>query len=193
MFCPNCGEKLESPNQRFCSRCGSELQFTPNPEVFEGYNATQTPVVETPSPTPVPAAPVYETKPIKTGGPGSYSKKVFAFAFLSLVLAGIGFSLDMISFLRFVIPIYVFPRLPGGPIVLIAAMIVHFIGVIFGVVAKANSTKARKFEMENTLERVGKVFGILGIIVNMIPLVVINIALVIINVPFSPPPGPIYP
>ncbi|MFX0008882.1 MAG: zinc-ribbon domain-containing protein [Candidatus Hermodarchaeota archaeon] len=186
MFCPNCGEKLDSPNQRFCSRCGSELQSTPF------FDTPQEPVNQVQVST-VQSVPVYETKPIKTGGPGSYSKKVFAFAFLSLVLAGIGFSLDMISFLRFVIPIYVFPRLPSGPIVLIAAMIIHFIGVIFGVVAKANSTKARKYEMENTLERVGKIFGILGIIVNMIPLVVINIGLVIINVPFSPPPGPMYP
>jgi len=30
MFCPNCGEKVESQNQKFCSGCGSELSNTPD-------------------------------------------------------------------------------------------------------------------------------------------------------------------
>ncbi|MFX1288970.1 MAG: zinc-ribbon domain-containing protein, partial [Promethearchaeota archaeon] len=33
MFCPNCGEKLETPNQRFCASCGREIQTTLPPEV----------------------------------------------------------------------------------------------------------------------------------------------------------------
>ena len=30
MFCPNCGEKLESTFQKFCASCGSELSNTPD-------------------------------------------------------------------------------------------------------------------------------------------------------------------
>jgi len=185
MFCPNCGEKLDSPNQRFCASCGSEIGSTPFPEV------PQIQTEENQVSTPVSLVPVSESKPIKAEGPGSYSKKVFAFAFFSLVLAVIGFVLEFLAFFRFIIPMYIFPRLPGGPVLLTIALVIHFVGIIFGIVSRISSSKARKLEIENTLEKVGRVFAILGIIANFIPLVIINIVLLIISVPFSPPPGPL--
>jgi hypothetical protein len=184
MFCPNCGEKLESQNQRFCASCGSRLQFTPIPEVPQEIPG------EIQVTTPASTISVSESIPMKKDSQGSYSKRTFAFGFLSLVLAGIGFILEFLAFFRFVIPIYVFPRLPSGPWLLIIALCLHMVGIIFGVISKVSSSKARTHEIENALEKVGRVFGILGIIANAIPIVVINIALVIFNVPYSPPPGP---
>jgi hypothetical protein len=143
-----------------------------------------------PVPQPAQAVPIYQPKTVKVGGPGSYSKKVFAFSFLSLVLACIGFGLEFLSFIRFTAPIYVFPRLPGGPVLLIAALILHFIGVIFAIVSRVNSRKAREHEIENSLEKVGRVFGILGIIANIIPLVVVNLVLVFYVIPHSAYPMP---
>lgn len=175
MFCPNCGEKLESPNQNFCSRCGSEIHFTP---------ISETPQVlpeETPVTTPISSIPVSESIPIKKGGPGSRSKQTFAFGFLALFLAGVGFGLEWLAFMRFMMPIYIFPRLPGAPIIWVAALVLHFIGVVFGVVSRTNSKKARNLETENPLEKVGNVFGILGIIANIIPMAIVSPLLMIIS------------
>lgn len=185
MFCPNCGERLDSPDQRFCSNCGSKLQFTPIPEVPQEVT-----VVKTPAPPPIQAAPVYDVKPIKKASTGSYSKKTFAFAFLSLVLACVGFGLEYLAFLRSVMYYFMFPRLPAAPVLLIIALIFHFVGIVFAVVSRSNSNKARRLEVENALEKVGKVFGILGLVGNIIPLVVINIALLFLSVPISLPPIP---
>jgi len=187
MFCPNCGERLDSPNQRFCSRCGSEIQSTITLEFPESPQISTEDTQEAPAAQPVR---IYESKSIKVGGPGSYSKRVFVFAFLSLVLAGVGFVLEFLAFFRFVIPIYVFPRLPSLPSLLILAPSLHLIGTVFGIISIVSSSKARKHEVENTLEKVGKVFGILGVIANVIPIVIINIALIFISNPYSLIPGP---
>lgn len=184
MFCPNCGEKLDTPNQSFCAMCGSKLQSTPIPKDIPVQTKESQVIV------PVSSIPVSKSVPIKTGGPGSYSKRVFAFSFISLVLAGVGFGVEFFAFIKLIAPSYVFPRIPGSPILLIAALVIHLVGVIFGIVSRANSNKAKKHEIENTLEKVGSVFGILGIIANVIPLVAINILLVIMAGPLSPSPVP---
>ncbi len=184
MFCPNCGERLDSPDQRFCSSCGSKLQFTPIPEVPQAVSE------EIQVPTPANTIPVSKALPIKKASQGSYSKKTFAFAFLSLALACVGFSLEYLAFLRSIMYYFMFPRLPSAPVLLIIALIFHFVGIVFATVSRSNSNKARKHEVENALEKVGRVFGILGLIANIIPLVVINIALLFISVPISLPPIP---
>ena len=108
-----------------------------------------------------------------------------------MVIAGVGFGLEGLAFIKFRSSYYVFPRIPNGPILLIAALVVHLVGVIFASISRSNRSKAKKYEFENALEKVGNVFGIFGLIANIIPLVVINIALVVISVPYSPPPGPL--
>jgi len=175
MFCPNCGEKLDSQNQRFCASCGSEIQSSIIPEVPE------LPAEMTQAPPPTPPVPVYESIPIKKGGPGSYSKQVFAFGFLSLVLAGVGFGLEFLAFIRFIAPFSSFPRLPSAPIFWIAALVLHFVGVVFGILSRVSSSKARKHETENPLEKVGSVFGILGIIANIIPMAIVSPLLMIVS------------
>ena len=85
MICPNCGEKLESPNQKFCVSCGSEILYTPD--------APQLKAEENQVSSPVKPIPVYESKSIKVEKPRPHSKKCCAFAMVSLALAIAGYSL----------------------------------------------------------------------------------------------------
>ena len=175
MFCQNCGEKMESKEQKFCASCGSEISDTPG--------APQAPplkVEENKVPSPVKSAPVYESKPINVGGPGPHSKKTLAFAIVSLVLGGIGFAIGGIYFMRMLNPYYYYySYMYLGPISVIIAGILNVTGLIFGILSRTNCSKARKTEPVNTLEKVGSVFGIFGIIVNSIPVVVLLVLLII--------------
>lgn len=170
MFCPNCGEKLESQNQKFCPNCGSSLSYTPDtPQVKAPVNK----VASTIKPTPV-----YASKQSKVSGPGPNSKMCFAFALVSIALAIVGLSFGAISFIRTLLPIILYPDYPGGSggaIGLIIAIGLNIAGLIFGIVSKVNSSKAGKLEPINTLERFGSVVSIFGIIINAIPLVIILI------------------
>jgi hypothetical protein len=168
MFCPNCGEKVDSHDQRFCASCGSEIGSNPIPEV------SQVLAEENQVSTLASSIPVSESKQIKTGGPGVYSKKIFPLAFFSLVLAAIGFVLEFLAFLRFVIPFYVFPRLPGGPVLWIVALIFHIVGLLFAIRCRVNNKKAGQFETKNTIATVGSVFGVFGIIANAIPIAILS-------------------
>ncbi|MFW9972538.1 MAG: zinc-ribbon domain-containing protein, partial [Candidatus Odinarchaeota archaeon] len=110
MYCQNCGEKLEMENQRFCQNCGSEIlstDETPKPISWEEQNKPTTQSI------PIPQ---YETSFKKGGQAGSYSKRAFAFAFISLVIACIGFSLEFFAYIKFMAPTYIYPRIPNGPI-----------------------------------------------------------------------------
>ncbi len=175
MFCQNCGEKMESKEQKFCASCGSEISDTPG--------APQAPplkVEENKVPSPVKSAPVYESKPINVGGPGPHSKKTLAFAIVSLVLGGIGFAIGGMYFMRMLNPYYYYyPYMLLGPISVIVAGILNVTGLIFGILSRTNCSKARKTEPVNTLEKVGSVFGIFGIIINSIPVVVLLVMIII--------------
>ena len=183
MYCPKCGEKLESQNQEFCPSCGSEILSTLIPEAAQ----VQTEENQVSTSSTVSSVPVSESKPIKVEGPGFYSKMVFTFALLSIVLAVIGFVFEFLKVLRDVIPIYIFPNLPGGPVLWIVALVLHSIGLIFAILSRVFSSKAGKCEMQNTLKKVGSVFGVIGIVQNVIPLVLIPINIVIASIPFYYP------
>ena len=181
MFCQNCGEKMESKEQKFCASCGSEISDTPG--------APQAPplkVEENKVPSPVKSVPVYESKPINVGGPGPHSKKTLAFAIVSLVLGGIGFAFGGIFFMRMLSPFYYYysPFYSFGYIGLIVGGILNVTGLIFGILSRTNCSKARKTEPVNTLEKVGSVFGIFGIIVNSIPVVVLLVMLIILLISY---------
>ena len=169
MICPNCGEKLESQNQKVCVSCGSVLSYTPP-------DAPQLRAEENQVSSPVEPIPVYESKTIKVGGPGPHSKKCFAFAFLSIALAIVGYSFGSILFIRilfFFLPIYLFPSnfritLEG----LTIALILNITGLIFGILSWVHSNKAGEFEPINILEQFGSVVAVFGIIMNVLPIVV---------------------
>jgi len=188
MFCPNCGEKLDSQNQKFCSSCGSVLLHTPD--------APQLRAVENQVSSTVRSVPVYQSKPINIGGPGPYSKNCFALAIISIALAITGFIFGGINLIRNLLPIYLFPYYPGGPGVglvgVTIAIVLNIGGLIFGILSRTNSSKAGKFEPINTLEKVGSVFGVFGIVINSIFVVLIPIILVIRVIPMLLM-GPYYP
>lgn len=176
MFCPNCGEKLDNPNQKFCAHCGSEIQVTPSSEVFEGYNATQAPVVKTPSPPPVPATPVYDAKPVKPKGTGSYSRKSLAYALIWPIFFIIAFYLGFIfTILR---SFSYSPYLPRNPALWIAPIVLHIVSLIFSIASKVNSNKARIYEDRNGLQKAGSILSVFGIVLNVIFLVIVPIMMV---------------
>lgn len=179
MFCQNCGEKLNSSNQKFCASCGSELPYTPPaaPQLRAEENQVSSTIRSTP---------VYESKPFKVGGPGPNSKMCFAFAIVSIALAIVGFIFGGSSFFRSFLSSMLYPYYPsglgGGLIGIIIAIILNIAGLIFGIVSRVNSRKAGENEPTNTLEKFGSVVSVFGIIINAIPLIIIP--LIILAVPF---------
>ena len=187
MFCQNCGEKLEKLDQKFCASCGSVISSTPDTP-----QAPQLKVEENQVSSPVKSVPVYESKTINVGGPGPHSKKTFAFAIVSLALAGVGFAFGATNFMRFLMPYYYYPYYSFGFIGLIVGVILNITGLIFGILSRTNCSKARKFEPVNTLEKVGSVFGVFGIVINSIFIVLIPIILITSVIPMMLY-GPYYP
>ena len=185
MFCPNCGEKLETPNQRFCASCGSEIQTTASPEI------PSQPVEEAQAPPPESTVPVYDSKPIKSYGGAFHSKKSFTYSLISIgfFVAGMIFGSGMI--LRMILPFYFFPFFSGRLFMPIVAFVLHLIGFIFGIVSRENSSKAKKSGEDHALGKVGSVFGVFGVILNIVPMVMLpiltTVLLVGIIVPYMPP------
>jgi len=175
MFCPNCGEKLESQNQKFCSSCGSELSNTP-----DAAQAPQLKVEENHVSPTVRSVPDYESKIIKAGGPGPHSKKCFAFSIVSLGLIGVAYFFGGSNLFRIFTPYYYYSY-SFGVVGFITIIIVHIAGLVFGILSRTNSSKAGKFEPINALEKVGSVFGVFGIVLNSI-FIVSTLIVVIIRV-----------
>ncbi len=177
MFCQNCGEKLESKEQKFCASCGSVISN--NPDAPDAPKAPKLKAEENQVSSPVKSVPVYESKIVNIGGPGPHSKKTFAFAIVSLALGGVGFALGGTYFMRLFSPYPYYYYYPFGPLALIVGGILNVTGLIFGILSRTNCSKARKTEPVNTLEKVGSVFGIFGIIINSIPVVVLLVMVII--------------
>ncbi len=173
MFCPNCGEKLETLDQRFCASCGSEIQTTITPEISQELQVS---VEKTPAPPPAPVVPVYGAKPIKSKGTGSYSRKSLAFALVWPIFFIIGLYIGFIFtiFRRFTYS----PYMPRNPGLWIIPFVLHIIALIFSIVSRINSSKARKFEGENGLQKAGSIISVFGIVLNIIFLVIIPIMMV---------------
>jgi len=165
MFCSNCGEKLHSQNQKFCPSCGSELSNIPDTPQLRAEENQASPTVR--------SVPVYESKTINVGGPGPHSKKCLTFAIVSLAIGGVGFAFGSISFMRILIPFPFHLDYFIRFILLIIAAILNVTGLVFGILSRTNSSKAGKFEPINTLEKVGSVFSVFGIIMNSIPIVLL--------------------
>jgi len=184
MFCQNCGEKLESKEQKFCASCGSVISITPDAPDAPKLKAEENQVS-----SPVKSVPVYESKTINVGGPGPHSKKTFAFAIVSLAVGGVGFAFGGIYFFSMFSPLFYYypPPIAFGLIALIVAVILNVTGLIFGILSRTNCSKARKTEPVNTLEKVGSVFGVFGIVLNSIPvgLMLVNLITLLISLLIS--------
>lgn len=170
MFCPNCGSELTEPNQSFCMKCGSKIEATLEIPQIRTKIPKQVSINTSQSTLESISLPISQKKSvIKEGRPGPYSKKCFGFALASIGLAIAGLSVgsgsmmfSMIS--RFGNVLNGFGFVPG----LIIAIVLNTIGLIFGILSRVNSSKARELEPVNTLEKIGSVFAIFGIIGNAI-------------------------
>jgi len=184
MFCPNCGEKLETPNQKFCANCGSTIQTTLAPEI---YQSPQPPVVKTPTPPPVSAVPVYDVKPIKSKGTGPYSRKSLTFA---LIWPGFFIPGFYVGFLFMIFRSFSYsPYMPRNPGLWIIPFALHLVSLIFSIVSKVNSSKARKYEAENGIQKAGSIISVFGIVLNVIFLVIVPVmmGISIASLPFYDP------
>jgi len=179
MFCKNCGEKLDTLDQKFCASCGSVISNTP-----DAPQAPQLKVEENRVSPTVRSVPVYESKSIKVGGPGPHSKKCFAFSIVSLGLVGAAYLFGGSNLFRYFTPFaYYYSFSPFVVIGIIATVIIHIAGLVFGILSRTNSSKAGKFEPINTLEKIGSVFGVFGIVINSIFIVLIPIILISVVIP----------
>ena len=175
MFCQNCGEKLESQNQKFCASCGSVISNT-----TDAPQAPQLKAEQYQAPSKVWPVPDYESKPIEVGEPGPHSKRSLAFAIVSLALAAVGFGFGISSnFIGMIMPYSPYPGISTGVFGLIIGVIFNITGLIFGILSRKNCSNARNFEPINTLKKVGGVFAVFGIVINIIPLAIIFIILVL--------------
>jgi hypothetical protein len=162
----------------------SPTEVTPQP--------VEEPQAPPPPPPPVSSAPVYDSKPMKTQGVGSHSKKCFTYSLLSIgfFVAGMIFGAGVV--LRTILPFYYyFPLFSGRPIMPIIAFILHLIGFVFGIVSRENNSKAKRLGEDHALGKVGSVFGVFGIILNIIPMVILPMLMTLIFVgvivPYVPP------
>ena len=191
MYCPNCGVKLESQNQKFCASCGSAISNAP--DVPQAPQAPQLKVEENRVLPKARSVPVYESKTINVGGPGPHSKKCFAFSIVSLGLVGVAYFFGGSNLFTYLIPYYYYyyPT-PFVVIGIITTIIIHIAGLVFGILSRTNSSKAGRFEPINGLEKVGSVFGVFGIVINSIFIVLIPVIFIIGVIPMILL-GPYYP
>ncbi|MFX1378863.1 MAG: zinc-ribbon domain-containing protein [Promethearchaeota archaeon] len=157
MFCQNCGEKLEMENQRFCQNCGSEIiNISTPPTTTFGMDQEVKPT----KPIPVPQ---YPSKFTLAGKVGPYSKRALGFGIVSLIIGVISFNVGT-TFIGYPYPFY-FAR------IFIGLAIVHVVGIIFGIVSRVSSGKAKALEPESSILKAGIALGIIGLIINSILLI----------------------
>ena len=167
MYCPNCGENLREPNQRFCHNCGSKLSN--NSEAFQitSERDQYTQITLKPSRQVYTDVPDIQQKPVGKGRVGRHSKKCLGFAITSLGIAAVGFYIAFIvyMFLR----LWIFdPSITRRIIWWTVIASIHLVGLTFGSSSRTHSKHAKNLEPVNTVEKVGSALGIVGIIINAI-------------------------
>lgn len=174
MFCPNCGEKVEDLNQKFCAFCGSKIEAPPEVASVAPPTNQYSQTVSTPL-----SPPIYDTmpqpKPITSDKPGIYSKRCLGFSIAALIIGGIAFFVGFVqAIFSLFTPYYASYTFIGWIIV----VILHITGLIFGITSRTNKSRAEQLEPPNAIEKVGSVFGVLAIILNSILLLVSFIFLI---------------
>ena len=178
MYCPNCGEYLREPNQRFCHNCGSKL--SDNSEAFEMTNEMNQYAQTTlkPSEQLYTDVPVIQQKPVVKGGVGTHSKKCLGFAITSIAIAGVGLYLTFLIFILSRFWIYA-PNISRRIFWWTVIGSVHLVGLSFGSSSRTHSKHAKNLEPVNTVEKVGNALGIVGVIINAIAIGIFFILLLI--------------
>lgn len=160
MFCPNCGEEISYSNQKFCHKCGSEIIITSKIPQLQ-----QTAV----------SSDFQTNQSIKEGRPGPHSKKCLAFSIISIAIAIAMLAVSGILRLMHYFGMPYILSLIGMSIV----TLIHIVGLILGILSRNHDKKAQQLESENTVEKIGSVFTIFGIIGNTILLIIGSIVVLI--------------
>ena len=180
MFCPNCGSKIESELQKFCQNCGynlsevhavsqiSEEDYKPTPNVVKAPE----PAYSAPQPT-YSAPTVRQFKPKVKNVPGPYSKKALGFGIPSVVIGLVALAVGYSGYT--VARTYWMYGIPDhyGLVFWPVLLVVHIIGLTFGIVARKNSGFAANMEPINDVANTGSTFGTIGIIINTILICVV--------------------
>jgi len=65
--------------------------------------------------------------------------------------------------------------MPRNPGLWMIPFVLHLVSFIFSIVSKVNSSRARKYEGENGLQKAGSIISVFGIVLNVIFLVVVPV------------------
>ena len=150
MYCPNCGEKIETPNQNFCPNCGNELpKNSGKPQLRSEEIQSKSPIGSESIGYKIQEQKIY-------AAPGFHSRKCLGFALSSFIMGIITGAIGLV--------ILIFLFIIGS----ILLLIVHSIGLTLGILAKKHSKEAAKIEPPNSAEKAGSVFAVFGIIINAI-------------------------
>ena len=169
MFCPMCGEKFETENQKFCPNCGSDvsqvIETAPTNENVQQPTISSSVPISSSIPTPQYST---TTSYKKSDEPGSYSKRSLAFGIISSIIALVTWYIGAMFFMiGSIIPISFLP--PGARSVAFTSLAVtHGIGILFGILSIANAGKAKGVESENGVVKAGNVLGALGLAINLL-------------------------
>lgn len=152
MFCPNCGAKVDE-DQAYCTNCGTKL--TPISDIHQ---------ISPSMPSKEVAIPTETTSETKTE-----SIKALVIGIISCGLAFIGILLVFNVTYRRIATIFIFyvenrPNL----VQLLIPLICFIVGVVLGNLARKASNNAKIYEPENFMEKIGKVLGIIGIVINAV-------------------------
>ncbi|MFX0017300.1 MAG: zinc-ribbon domain-containing protein [Promethearchaeota archaeon] len=178
MYCPNCGEYLREPNQRFCHNCGSKL--SDNSEEFQMASERDQYVKSSlrASEQVYTDVPVIQQKPVVKGAVGTHSKKCLGYAITSIAIAAVGIYLAFVIFMLSRIWIYS-PNVTRRIIWWTIIASVHLVGLSFGSSSRTHSKHAKNLEAVNSVEKVGNALGIVGVIINVIAMGIFFILLLI--------------
>lgn len=186
MYCPNCGKESKIPNQKFCIHCGNDLTIISKTSQSRTDSSQYLAI---PRSKAVPVVNYIPASKQERGIPGSHSKKCLGFALISI---GIGlfayyFGSYAMSYI-FLRSIFQFSNFGYSEseierilsILLVIVIFLHVFGLSLGILSRVESKKAGKLEPINSIEKAGSVFGIFGIITNVIALIVSLIMVFII-------------
>jgi len=152
MFCPNCGAKVEE-DQAYCTDCGAKLTPLSEPT----HTAPPAPSKE----VVLPSETTSETK--------TYSIKSLVMGIISCALAFIGILLVYnLTYRRISIVLFLYYVNRPNLFEFFIPLTCFIVGVVLGNLARKASNSAKILEAENYMEKIGKVLGIIGIVVNAV-------------------------
>lgn len=169
MYCPICGAKLESENQRYCQSCGTEIfsldeyPYMIKQTQSDKYNQKEHHEIRPKN---------YNTLPKKEEVQASrQGKKCLSYAIASLVLSGIGIILGGIKIYRNWIYGYFLPEIPVLGIIFSGfSLLFSILGLILAIISKSYSSKAKRLNPYDIDEEKGSTIAIFGLILSLITL-----------------------